>query len=600
MRIVAGLTVPPIAGTLLILAVAGCGQDDLHGPTDEREASGDIHQAVAAGDHDGLGSDPDSLAAVMIEQAELGKIEEATLLVAVKSPGADPVGPAAVEGNEVIGVPFAPTGVERRETSGFPTHVSEDKTSVATLLAETGAQRVRPLNAFPVVVTRVPWTRRALAATLARLLRNPHVAWVEASRRSTVEFLRPAEHEPGALGVLAPPQGSNDTDVKHDSMVVEPAWDETRGSGAKLAIFDTGVTTGHPDLQELAGFKGTADAYGGCDDSNQSVAGCNSADDHGHGTWMVGLAGADDNDIETVGVAPEASVYSVKVAANCNVATYCDGDEFEIEDDDLVAAFDWAAGEGIEVISMSFGADVGFTVEATMENLYDNHDVLLVAAVPNEGQNVSEDIVEESEVLGVSAFMSDGSAWGEGSDHDEVAGYPGNGTESPGADCPDGSFCNPGFPVTFGDDNASAGTSGATASVSAIAALVRSAIPEWSNEQVRSRIVSTANASFQGGTPHVSAEEAVFGDPLGVQIEGKTDPPPTSYCSYSTILQGGTGPYSYVWEKDGVQIGTGPGVAVFVGSTSFDLTVVVTDRWGNQASAGTVVRPDPNTTERRC
>lgn len=588
----------PIAGALLILAAAGCGEEDLHGPTDQPQVADDVHEAVAAGEHDGLGSDPDSLAAVMIEQAELGKIEEGTLLVAVKSPGADPIGPAALEGDEVIGVPFAPAGVERKATTGFPPHVGEDKTSVASLLAEAGVERVRPLNALPVVVTRVPWTKSALASTLDMLLHDPHVAWVEASRRSTVEFFRPGKIEPVALGTLAPPLGSNDTDVKHDSMVVEPAWDETRGSGAKLAIFDTGVTAGHPDLDELAGYKGTADAYGGCDDSNQSVAGCNSADDHGHGTRMVGLAAAHDNDIETVGVAPEASVYSVKVAANCNVATYCDGDDFEIEDDDLVAAFDWAAGEGVDVISMSFGAGVGFTVEATMEDLYDNHDVLLVAAVPNEGQDLSEDIVEESEVLGVSAFMSDGSAWGEGSDHDEVAGYPGNGAESSNADCPDGSFCDPTFPVIYGDPGA--GTSGATAGVSAIAALVRSAIPEWSNGQVRSRIVNTANASLQGGAPHVSAEEAVFGDPLSVQIEGRTDPPPDSYCSYSTFLEGGTGPYSYVWEKDGVQVGTDPGVTVFVGSTSFDLTVVVTDRWGNQASAGIVVRPDPNTTERLC
>lgn len=72
------------------------------------------------------------------------------------------------------------------------------------------------------------------------------------------------------------------------------------GSGVGVAIIDTGIDLKHPDLK-VAGHvtfvKGTTSGN----------------DDNGHGTHVAGIAGALDNTIGVVGVAPSVNFYAVKV-----------------------------------------------------------------------------------------------------------------------------------------------------------------------------------------------------------------------------------------------------------------------------------------------
>src|SRR5437870_4251197 len=70
------------------------------------------------------------------------------------------------------------------------------------------------------------------------------------------------------------------------------------GAGIGVAVVDTGVDLGHPDLAALDAYS----AYGG-----------SAQDDNGHGTHVAGIIAAQNNGIDVVGVAPGAQIFAVKV-----------------------------------------------------------------------------------------------------------------------------------------------------------------------------------------------------------------------------------------------------------------------------------------------
>lgn len=73
------------------------------------------------------------------------------------------------------------------------------------------------------------------------------------------------------------------------------------GSGVGVAILDTGLDYGHGDIApSLVCFTG----YASCQDGN------------GHGTHVGGIVAALNNTIDVVGVAPDATLYAVKVLSD--------------------------------------------------------------------------------------------------------------------------------------------------------------------------------------------------------------------------------------------------------------------------------------------
>lgn len=109
------------------------------------------------------------------------------------------------------------------------------------------------------------------------------------------------------------------------------------GAGVGIAIVDSGLDYGHGDLTIGQDF---FDAFGGT-----------GQDAHGHGTHVGGTAAAKNNNLDVVGVAPGATLYSVRVL---NAAG-------EGDDAGVMAGLDWIAGNWdqvnpeIRVVNLSLG-----------------------------------------------------------------------------------------------------------------------------------------------------------------------------------------------------------------------------------------------------
>lgn len=143
------------------------------------------------------------------------------------------------------------------------------------------------------------------------------------------------------------------------------------GDKVKVAVLDTGVLVSHPDLKNrIAQCKDfTAARFpvidGKCEDKN------------GHGTHVAGIiaadAGSDGKGI--YGVAPAAKLFVYKI---CSASGLCYAD-------DIALAIRLAVDQGVNVINMSFGADVESQLLADAVNYADSKGVLLVAAAGNDG-----------------------------------------------------------------------------------------------------------------------------------------------------------------------------------------------------------------------
>jgi subtilisin family serine protease len=140
------------------------------------------------------------------------------------------------------------------------------------------------------------------------------------------------------------------------------------GSGAHIAILDTGIDAEHPDLAPSIG---EGYAIEECDDDCAAPW----DDDHTHGTHCAGIAAAVDNGRGVVGVGAGATLHSVKVLSN----------EGSGSATGVAEGIKWAADQGYEVISMSLGATQGASIIQDALQYAQDAGSLVVAAAGNEG-----------------------------------------------------------------------------------------------------------------------------------------------------------------------------------------------------------------------
>lgn len=143
-------------------------------------------------------------------------------------------------------------------------------------------------------------------------------------------------------------------------------WDLSTGSNSVIvAIVDTGVDLGHPDL--VGKFVTGTDIVN--NDSNPQ-------DDNGHGTHVAGIAAATgNNSIGIAGVSWGARIMPVKVLNSAGNGSYANAAEGII----------WATDHGAQIVNLSLG---GSTSSSTLEDAINyayNNGVLVVAAAGNTG-----------------------------------------------------------------------------------------------------------------------------------------------------------------------------------------------------------------------
>jgi len=148
----------------------------------------------------------------------------------------------------------------------------------------------------------------------------------------------------------------------------EAAWDGTQGFGSSsvvIAILDSGVEVGHPDLNQVAGYD-----YG----DNDSNPDDNSAS-AGHGTACAGVAASMNNSLGAVGIAGGCSIMPLKVADSAGSMFFSA----------IQNAIYHAADNGADVISLSLGAAISSDSATDAALLYAyNAGCTILAATGNE------------------------------------------------------------------------------------------------------------------------------------------------------------------------------------------------------------------------
>jgi subtilisin family serine protease len=128
------------------------------------------------------------------------------------------------------------------------------------------------------------------------------------------------------------------------------AWSTSTGSGATIAIVDSGVDLDHPDLAgKIAGgatFIDCADQANGCGNGDWDSGGQAAGAPDPHGTHVAGIAAATTNNGTGIaGTAPDARLLAVKVLGE-------EGGSFE----DIAAGIRWSVRNGADVVNLSLGA----------------------------------------------------------------------------------------------------------------------------------------------------------------------------------------------------------------------------------------------------
>ncbi|MGW0949886.1 S8 family peptidase [Streptomyces sp. NPDC002623] len=275
------------------------------------------------------------------------------------------------------------------------------------------------------------------------------------------------------------------------------------GTGVDVAVLDTGVDTGHPDLA------------GKLAETQSFVPGEAVQDGHGHGTHVastiVGSGAASDG--KRKGVAPGADLFVGKVLDNTGHG----------QDSWIIAGMDWAAHSGAKIVSMSLGGTAtgpSDILSETVDELSASTGTLFVIAAGNSGpaeQTVgTPGIADSALTVGavdksdkLASFSSRGPRLGDSAVKPEITA-PGVAITAARAA---GTTMAGSTPV---DDyySTASGTSMATPHVAGAAALVAQAHPDWTGQQIKQALATTAKTMpdadvFQQGDGRVDAVRAV-------------------------------------------------------------------------------------------
>ncbi|MBI5208807.1 MAG: S8 family peptidase [Elusimicrobia bacterium] len=255
--------------------------------------------------------------------------------------------------------------------------------SRVTIAAQSGASVLRELRLIDAVVIKVAAAQAQAAESalkarpeVVRVDPDPRINWLEAAPATVADAPWPSMQDflPRRFELSDPPPASDDPGSSAGQekpwgigrVNAPAAWAVTKGKGVKVGVVDTGIDVDHADLKaNIAG------GWNAIDKEHPD----NFKDDNGHGTHVAGTIAAVDDEAGVVGVAPQASLYGVKVLDKDGGGTFSD----------VIAGMEWTVANKMQVVNMSLGAARGNdSLKAAVEAMA-KAGVILVAAAGNSG-----------------------------------------------------------------------------------------------------------------------------------------------------------------------------------------------------------------------
>ncbi|HEY0474619.1 MAG TPA: S8 family serine peptidase [Kribbella sp.] len=250
------------------------------------------------------------------------------------------------------------------------------------------------------------------------------------------------------------------------------------GRGVKVAVLDTGYDANHPDLKKQVL------------ESASFIPGEEVQDFHGHGTHTASIVagtGAASDGLRK-GVAPGANLLIGKVLDNSGAGL----------DSEAIAGMEWAVKQGAKVISMSLGgqpSDGTDPMSEAVDRLSASSDALFVVAAGNSGAEetigtpgaaaaaLTVGAVDRDDKL--APFSSRGPRLGDGAMKPEVT--------APGVEIAAARAAGTEEGHELGQYyTAMSGTSMATPHVAGAAAILAQRHPDWTGEQLKAALTTTA------------------------------------------------------------------------------------------------------------
>lgn len=229
-------------------------------------------------------------------------------------------------------------------------------------------------------------------ATLAALQSDPDVMAVIPDR---VVQARPKPDKPGKPG-NGGGGGSSGQSVSSGLTRIgaAPGVLPLTGQGMGVAIVDTGLDSAHADLKVSAH---CFSAYSSCEDGD------------GHGTHVGGIVAAKDNDLDTVGVAPDATLYAVKVLDDNGFGS----------DSTVMSGLEWIAlnadsvNPPIDVVNMSLGREGSLGDNPLYHQLVQSLTGMGIPVVVAAGNDASLEVIDNvpatyPEVIAVASTTAEG------------------------------------------------------------------------------------------------------------------------------------------------------------------------------------------------
>ncbi|OON62642.1 peptidase S8 [Massilia sp. KIM] len=277
------------------------------------------------------------------------------------------------------------------------------------------------------------------------------------SRRPEIKFAELDRKVQAGVAVNDPYIGS----AWHIGKIGAPsAWDRSQGAGVTIAILDSGVNIGHPDLKDrvVPGYN----LY----DNNTNVA-----DVCGHGTAVAGAAAASTNNaLGVAGVAGSAKIMPVRVA-------YLDSTKgcwayFST----IASGITYAADHGARIANVSYVGIAGSSsIKSASKYMKSKGGLVFISAGNN---NIDENVIPDTSFIIVSATDS----------YDRKSSFSSWGSfvslSAPGS----------GIWTTSGTSGYSAwnGTSFASPVAAGVAGLMMAARPDLSGEQIEALLFKTS------------------------------------------------------------------------------------------------------------